>query len=50
DGGHPGQPGRNRLLRDGQTRELPGKCHIEVKAGDVLKIETPGGGGYGEPK
>jgi N-methylhydantoinase B len=50
DGGQPGKPGRNRLLRDGQTRELPGKCHIEVQAGEVLKIETPGGGGYGEPK
>ncbi|MDX1412305.1 MAG: hydantoinase B/oxoprolinase family protein, partial [Nitrospirales bacterium] len=50
NGGHPGQPGRNRLLRDGQIRELPGKCQFEVQAGDVLKIETPGGGGYGEPK
>jgi len=26
---------------------LPSKCEIELKAGDVLRIETPGGGGYG---
>ena len=50
DGGCPGQPGRNQMLRDGQTRDLPGKCHLEVQVGDVLEIETPGGGGYGESK
>ena len=48
DGGQPGQPGKNELLREGETKELPSKCHIEVREGDVLKIETPGGGGYGK--
>ena len=46
-GGNPGQPGRNCLLRDGQSQELPSKCQIEVQPGDELQIETPGGGGYG---
>ena len=43
EGGAAGQPGRNLL--DG--KELPAKCNLSVKAGQVLRIETPGGGGYG---
>lgn len=43
EGGAPGQPGRNLL--DGQA--LDGKCHVAAKSGQVLRIETPGGGGYG---
>jgi N-methylhydantoinase B len=42
-GGASGMPGRN-LLND---RELPAKCRVEMKPGDVLTIETPGGGGWG---
>ncbi len=48
-GGKPGKPGRNSLLRRGRAIGLPGKCVIEARAGDVLRIETPGGGGYGDP-
>ncbi|MCD4689630.1 MAG: hydantoinase B/oxoprolinase family protein [Desulfuromonadaceae bacterium] len=47
NGGQPGRPGRNALLRDGQCRELPGKCTFDGQPGDVLVIETPGGGGWG---
>jgi len=43
DGGAPGQTGRNLL----NGRELPGKVALEVTAGDRLRIETPGGGGWG---
>ncbi|MDP7577062.1 MAG: hydantoinase B/oxoprolinase family protein, partial [Pseudomonadales bacterium] len=43
-GGEPGARGKNSL--DG--RLLPGKCHERVNAGQVLRIETPGGGGYGQ--
>jgi N-methylhydantoinase B len=43
DGGDPGQRGRNLL--DGQ--ELPPKAIGELGAGQRLRIETPGGGGYG---
>jgi N-methylhydantoinase B len=46
-GGEPGQVGRNTLARDGEEIELPGKATLTVQAGDVLRIETPGGGGYG---
>ena len=47
-GGQPGQPGLNQLRHEGETRSLPGKCRIDVHPGDILTIETPGGGGYGE--
>jgi N-methylhydantoinase B len=43
DGGGAGRPGRNLL----NGRELPGKAALEVAVGDRLRIETPGGGGWG---
>jgi N-methylhydantoinase B len=46
-GGKAGQRGRNVLVHDGQERELPGKCQLELQAGDTFRIETPGGGGHG---
>jgi 5-oxoprolinase (ATP-hydrolysing) len=49
-GGQPGAVGRNRLIRrDGTIHELPGIALVTVDIGDVLLIETPGGGGYGTP-
>ncbi len=42
-GGEPGAPGRNFL----NGTLLPGKCVVELLPGDTLRIETPGGGGYG---
>ena len=45
--GEAGQAGKNTLIRDGQEHPLPAKCTIEVKAHDRLRVETPGGGGYG---
>jgi N-methylhydantoinase B/oxoprolinase/acetone carboxylase alpha subunit len=42
-GGVPGAPGRNRLNR----RILPSKARFLVQPGDILTIETPGGGGHG---
>jgi N-methylhydantoinase B len=47
NGGGSGQTGRNSLIRKGRATELPGKFHRRLKAGDILRIETPGGGGYG---
>jgi N-methylhydantoinase B len=42
-GGEPGRPGRNLV----NGRELPAKATVDLEAGDVVRIETPGGGGYG---
>jgi N-methylhydantoinase B/oxoprolinase/acetone carboxylase alpha subunit len=49
-GGAAGAPGENWVLPGGdeaRARRLPDKCTIELDAGDVLRILTPGGGGYG---
>jgi N-methylhydantoinase B len=46
DGGEPGRTGRNLL--DGE--ELPAKAIGELGEGQRLRIETPGGGGHGEPR
>jgi 5-oxoprolinase (ATP-hydrolysing) len=49
-GGAPGAPGRQRLVRaDGTMEELKGIDRAELGAGDRLVLETPGGGGWGEP-
>jgi 5-oxoprolinase (ATP-hydrolysing) len=49
-GGLPGACGRNAVeRRDGGTEELPGVAQTLMAPGDVLVIETPGGGGYGTP-
>ncbi|MEU4614081.1 hydantoinase B/oxoprolinase family protein [Streptomyces umbrinus] len=49
-GGEPGTLGANRVERaDGTVTELAGSDAAEVGPGDVLVIETPGGGGYGPP-
>ncbi|BBX75308.1 hydantoinase B/oxoprolinase family protein [Mycobacterium shinjukuense] len=49
-GGAPGALGRNHVERaDGSTVELAGCDSTQVQPGDVLVIETPGGGGYGPP-
>jgi N-methylhydantoinase B len=46
-GGEPGQPGRNVLIRDGVEVPLEGKATFQVAPGDRLVVETPGGGGWG---
>ena len=47
-GGKPGKLGGNKLLRaDGQTLNLGSVASLQVVQGDMLTIETPGGGGYG---
>ncbi|MCU7826143.1 hydantoinase B/oxoprolinase family protein [Kitasatospora sp. DSM 101779] len=49
-GGAPGALGANRIERaDGTVEHLAGCDSAEVAPGDVLVIETPGGGGYGPP-
>jgi N-methylhydantoinase B len=46
-GGEPGQPGRNVLIRDGNEEMLPGKITLAAQTGDVISVQTPGGGGWG---
>ncbi len=46
-GGEPGKVGKNFLIRDGKRRALAGKVQLELKEGDVLSVQTPGGGGWG---
>ncbi|MGA8429534.1 MAG: hydantoinase B/oxoprolinase family protein [Candidatus Sulfotelmatobacter sp.] len=46
-GGEPGALGRTYLITSVGERELPGKCSIAARKGDVIRIETPGGGGWG---
>jgi N-methylhydantoinase B/oxoprolinase/acetone carboxylase alpha subunit len=48
-GGEPGKTGRNTLLRPARKPvELPAKTRFEIAADEVLRIETPGGGGWGK--
>ena len=50
EGGGPGAVGENWLLPGGDERRaqrLPDKCTISLEAGDVLRLLTPGGGGWG---
>lgn len=50
-GGKPGKSGKNALLQhDGSLVELGPNDRIDLRDGDVLVIETPGGGGYGPPR
>lgn len=52
-GGAPGASGENWLLPAGdedQAEPLPDKCTLRLSAGDVLRMLTPGGGGWGPPK
>jgi N-methylhydantoinase B len=48
-GGESGQTGRNLLIKGNQIQELPGKVSLELEAGDVISVQTPGGGGFGPP-
>ena len=51
-GGEPGAVGENWLLPGGdesRAERLLDKCTVELRAGDVLRMLTPGGGGWGTP-
>ena len=48
-GGEDGVSGQNTLVSGGEEKKLPAKCSIAVKAGEAVRIETPGGGGWGTP-
>lgn len=49
-GGEDGAPGRNALLRGDLELPLPSKTTMGIRRGDVVVVETPGGGGWGRPE
>lgn len=49
-GGEPGGPGVNTVVRHGVADVVPGKTWLTLFPGDRLRIESPGGGGYGVPE
>jgi len=49
-GGQEGQPGRNTLLRNDGEEEIPAKGTWTLEPGEGIRLETPGGGGWGPPE
>ena len=49
DGGGDGASGANYLVHNGKRAKLPGKTNVRLMPGDRIRIETPGGGGWGRP-
>ncbi len=49
-GGNKGKKGKNTLFSKGKKIALNSKVNIKVLPGDVLRVETPGGGGYGQKR
>jgi len=47
-GGDDGKPGSAAIIRDARKREIGSKGSWELEAGDRVRIETPGGGGFGK--
>jgi N-methylhydantoinase B len=49
-GGADAAPGRTLIIRrDGSEEEIPGKTSVRLRAGERVRIESPGGGGWGKP-
>ena len=49
-GGSSGARGKNEIEFRGHRKKVPSKCGFIAKAGSVVRIETPGGGGWGEER
>jgi N-methylhydantoinase B len=49
-GGAHAAPGRTLIVRrDGSKEEIPGKTSVRLRSGERIRIESPGGGGWGKP-
>jgi N-methylhydantoinase B/oxoprolinase/acetone carboxylase alpha subunit len=48
--GEPGQSGINILIKNGVAEAVSGKVTLNLESGDILRLETPGGGGWGKPQ
>jgi N-methylhydantoinase B len=50
-GGADGSAGRTSIIRrDGSSEEIPGKTSVRLRSGEGVRIESPGGGGWGRAK
>jgi len=49
-GGKPGKVGKNELILPGRVRKLASKAVFEAPQGSILRVETPGGGGWGRSR
>jgi N-methylhydantoinase B len=47
-GGGDGDAGRDSVIRDGRALKIDAKGSVELRPGDRVRIETPGGGGHGK--
>ena len=50
DGGEAGHKGRGSIIRRGRALKITSKGSWQLEAGDRVRIETPGGGGFGKSK
>jgi len=48
-GGQEGSCAKFIFDPEGEHRDLPSKCTVEVPKGGCVRVETPGAGGFGEP-
>lgn len=48
-GGGDARAAKYILNPDGEARELPSKITLDIRAGEVISVQTPGGGGCGDP-
>lgn len=48
-GGGDGRPGEDRIVHDGNTEVLASKGRFVLEPGDRIRLESPGGGGWGAP-
>jgi N-methylhydantoinase B len=49
-GGEPARAGRDWIVRGGRRRRIAGKANVRLEAGDRVRVETPGGGGFGSSR
>jgi N-methylhydantoinase B len=50
EGGSPGKRGINTLISGGKATRIKPKASFKIKKGESIRIETPGGGGWGKPE
>lgn len=49
-GGEDAKTGRDLVVSGGRAEKIDSKCSRQLRAGDRVRIETPGGGGYGDER